>query len=140
VRTVNCRDRANRKQPVLQAGFSLLEMVVALVILSLSLAVLYQAAAGATRNVRSTEHYAYAILIAESLLAEHPVVGPGGVSGGGEVDDFHWVLRSEALGDAEGDSAQIQLHRLMVEVAWPDGVDQRRVGLQTVVPQTLADE
>ena len=34
-------------------GFSLIEMLVARVVLSLSLSVLYQAAMGATRNVRS---------------------------------------------------------------------------------------
>jgi prepilin-type N-terminal cleavage/methylation domain-containing protein len=38
-------------------GFSLLEMVVAISILALSLAALYQAVSGATRNVRTDERY-----------------------------------------------------------------------------------
>ena len=40
------------------AGFSLLEMVVAVAILALALGTLYQAASAATRNVRSDETYA----------------------------------------------------------------------------------
>src|SRR5690606_40398158 len=56
------------------AGFSLIEALVAMVILALSLGALYQAAAGATRNVRVDERYTYAVQIAQSLLAEHPFV------------------------------------------------------------------
>ena len=48
-------------------GFSLLEMVVAIAILALALAALYQAAGGATRNVRSDEKYAYGVELARSL-------------------------------------------------------------------------
>ena len=51
------------------AGFSLLEVLVAITILALALAVLYQAASGATRNVRSDEKYAYGVELARSLLA-----------------------------------------------------------------------
>ncbi|HAN69406.1 MAG TPA: general secretion pathway protein GspI, partial [Halieaceae bacterium] len=43
-----------------EGGFSLIEMIVAIVILALSLGMLYQAAAGATRNVRIDERYSYA--------------------------------------------------------------------------------
>ena len=52
-------------------GFSLIEMLVALVILALSLSVLYQAAMGATRNVRVASEYTDAVMLAESMLAEH---------------------------------------------------------------------
>ena len=43
------------------SGFSLLETLVALVILSLALGALYQAAAGATRNIRVAEQYTRAV-------------------------------------------------------------------------------
>lgn len=123
-----------------QRGFSLLEMIVALVILSLSLTVLYQATAGATRNVRSDERYSYAVLIAESLLAEHPVAAPGGVNRSGEVDDFQWGLRSQALPDnEEGNTVPVALHHLTAEVSWWDGGVQRRVNLETVVPEAVGE-
>ena len=46
-------------------GFSLIEMMVAMVILSLSLGVLYQAVSGATRNVGVAGEYLEATMLAE---------------------------------------------------------------------------
>src|SRR5690606_16032472 len=64
-------------------GFSLIEMLVAMVILGLTLGVLYQASAGATRNVRLDVRYTYAVQIAQSLLADYPRMPPGGVNRSG---------------------------------------------------------
>ena len=61
-------------------GFSLLEMLVAISILALALGALYQAAAGATRNVRIDEKYAYSVELARSLLAEHARVPAAGAA------------------------------------------------------------
>ncbi|MBL6699470.1 MAG: type II secretion system protein, partial [Luminiphilus sp.] len=71
------RDVANK-------GFSLIEMLVALVVLSLSLGVLYQAAAGATRNVRVAAEYTEAVMLAESKLAEHSYITEESYSASGE--------------------------------------------------------
>ena len=49
-------------------------MLVALVVLSLSLGVLYQAAMGATRNVRVATEYTGAVMLAESVLTEYSYV------------------------------------------------------------------
>lgn len=112
-------------------GFTLIEMLVAMVILSLSLGILYQAAGGATRNVRIDERYTYAVQIAQSLLADNSQVPPGGVGGSGESGDFRWRLDSELLPD---DSATgIELYRLEAVVTWgePGG---RELVLNTIVP------
>lgn len=121
-----------------QKGFSLLEMIVALVILSLSLGMLYQATAGATRNVRVDERYSYAMLLAQSLLAEYPEVAPGGIGENGEVEDYRWQVASELLPD-EDDNVPMPLHRLVAEVAWDDGASTRDVRLVTVVPEALSN-
>ena len=52
--------------PRRQRGFSLVEMLAALVILGLALGALYQAASGATRNARVSAEYAIATTLAES--------------------------------------------------------------------------
>lgn len=118
-----------------QAGFSLLEMVVTMAILGLALGALYQAASGATRNVRSDQRYAYAVELARSLVAEHAVVPRSGLDVAGETSGgFRWsavatpVRRSRTSGLDEG-----QLQRLRVIVAWPDGTRQRQVELNSVV-------
>lgn len=123
------------------AGFSLIEMLVALVILALSLGALYQAAAGATRNVRIDERYTYAVQIAQSLLAEYPFVKPEGVSASGVMGDLRWQLRSEPYteglptGAAGSDpDAGLTLHRLEATVRWA-GSEAREVSLVTLVPE-----
>lgn len=117
-------------------GFTLIEMLVAMVILSLSLGVLYQAAAGATRNVRVDEQYSYAIQIAQSLLAEYPLLPPGGITRSGVNGDFDWRLHSENISSgsrsSDLDAAEIRLHQLDVVVSWEPG--SRQVKLSTVVP------
>lgn len=117
------------------AGFTLIEMLVAMVILSLSLGVLYQAAAGATRNVRVDERYSYAVQIAQSLLDEHTVVAPGGVSRSGVNGDFRWSLYSENIpaGSNSPEAPDIRLHRLDAVVSWGEP-NPRDVRLSTVVP------
>jgi general secretion pathway protein I len=123
------------------AGFSLIEALVAMVILALSLGALYQAAAGATRNVRVDERYTYAVQIAQSLLAEHPFVQPDGISVSGEMGDFQWRLSSSvyaagvqaAAPGVEAATLPV-LHQLVALVRW-EGVDGREVSLTTLVPE-----
>jgi general secretion pathway protein I len=128
----------NRVRGRSQRGFSLIEMIVAMVILSLSLGMLYQAAAGATRNVRVDERYSYAVLLAQSLLAEHSVLAGAGVSAGGEIEDYRWRLSSTLLPGAEG-TGQIALHQLTAAIEWRDGDNSRQVVLVTVVPEAVPD-
>lgn len=118
-----------------QAGFSLIEMIVALVILSLSLGMLYQATAGATRNVRVDERYSYATLLAQSLLAQHATVPEGGLRTGGTVDDYRWQLTTIAISSPDN-LPLVALHQLDVDVSWDDGGRSRTVTLTTIVPQT----
>lgn len=121
-----------------QDGFSLIEMIVAMLILSVSLGMLYQATAGATRNVRIDERYGYATLMAQSLLAEYPWLPAGGVGRSGEVEDFRWQLISEPYTEAQTPEG-ISLYRLEARVAWDAGNEPRQVVLVTVVP-VLPDE
>ena len=69
-------------------GFSLIEMLVALVVLSLSLGALYQAAMGATRNVRVAAEYVDAVMLAESMLADHSYVVAENYAASGSFDSL----------------------------------------------------
>ncbi|MEM8492971.1 MAG: prepilin-type N-terminal cleavage/methylation domain-containing protein [Pseudomonadota bacterium] len=116
-------------------GFSLLELLVAITILGLALGALYQAVAGATRNIRADERYAYAVELARSLVADNSIVPLSGVSKAGETaGGFSWSVDSVPL-PAQSDSGLIpgQLQTLTVTVSWLDGRGSRGVTLDSVV-------
>lgn len=102
------------------AGFSLLEMVVAMAILAMSLGVLYQAVSGATRNVGTDEKYAYGVELARSLLASNSQVPRSGLSIKGETQgDFSWAVRTSTI-DLPRALAPGALQAIAVTVSWPD--------------------
>ena len=127
------RDVANK-------GFSLIEMLVALVVLSLSLGVLYQAAAGATRNVRVAAEYTEAVMLAESKLVEHSYITEEGYSASGEFGEYSWSVSSwPAVYENVTSPDQMPLlprplQYLEVIVSWAGGSDTRSLDLLTVVP------
>lgn len=124
------RQSANGKS----AGFSLLEMVVAMSILALALVALYQAASGATRNVRTDERYAYAVELARSLLADNAMVPLSGANGQGETAaGFQWRVATRPLELQRTPLPMGSLHRIEVGVSWVDGRKQREVVLHSVV-------
>ncbi len=113
-------------------GFSLIEMLVAMTIMAMSLGALYEATAGATRNVRVDEKYSYAYLLAESLLAEYAVVDIGGMNEQGETaGGFQWqVAATPVEGELPTALKEGSLQAIQVTVAWGEG---RRVRLDSVV-------
>lgn len=118
------------------AGFSLLEMLVAVAVLGLTLGALYQAVGGATRNVRIDEKYSYAIVLAESLLANYAVVPSVGLKENGETEGgFQWSVVASGIPIAElpeslKDGA---LQNIGVRVFWVDGSNTREFTLNSVV-------
>ena len=116
-------------------GFSLLEMVVAMAVLSLCLGVLYQATGGATRNVRTDERYAYAVELARSLLAGNSSVPPEGLSVRGETPGgFRWRAAASPVPRGGATQPPGSLHNIEVAVSWRDGSRDRSVVLHSVVP------
>lgn len=123
-----------------QAGFSLLEMLVAISILALALGSLYQAASGATRNVRTSERYAYGVELARSLLADNAMVSQQGVNTAGETaGGYQWRVQSQPRERQRGGVSQAQLHDLEVGVAWFDGSKRREIVLNSVVEAYARD-
>lgn len=116
------------------AGFSLLEMMVAITILSLSLGVMYQAVSGATRNVRADEKYAFGVELARSLLAENAKVSRAGISKRGETaGGYRWSVLSTPIESPSNKLKQGSLQDIEVTVAWNDGPKVREYMLGSVV-------
>jgi general secretion pathway protein I len=115
------------------AGFSLLEMVVAMMILALALGALYQGASGATRNVRNDEKYAYGVELARSLLSDNAMVPVTGVNSAGETSSgFRWAVNTRPLDIGRDAATRNLLHEIEVRVNWVDSQRQREVVLNSV--------
>ncbi|MEK9585145.1 MAG: type II secretion system protein [Halieaceae bacterium] len=120
-------------------GFSLLEMLVALVILSLSLGSLYQSATAAIRNVSVADQYSRATMLAESMLASASDLNTEKASVSGTFDIYRWQTTAWPAENplAPGNEAPFQgaaLQYVRVTVTWPGGQSDRKVSLLTVVP------
>ena len=121
-------------------GFSLIEMLVALVVLSLSLSVLYQAAMGATRNVRVAAEYTDAVMLAESMLAEHSYVTEENFALAGRYAQYDWRVSTWPALVEDGLDPELRavtpraLQYLEVVVSWPGRRAPRNLNLLTVVP------
>jgi general secretion pathway protein I len=116
-----------------EAGFTLLETLVALVILSFALTALYNSTGTSARAIRASGAHMEARLLAETMLAEVASLRapkPGTTSG--SYKQFRWHTNiAPAVGDwvpPTKDTPFVPYH-VTVTVEWPVG---RRFVLQTV--------
>jgi len=124
------------------AGFSLLEMMVAMVVMSIALGVLYQALSGATRNASVAAQYVEANMLAESLLNDYSRAAESEWADAGLIGEFSWVVETLAapLPDNGGvaaqadDPSQNSLRTLRVSVSWGEQGRERVLQLMTVIP------
>ena len=111
-------------------GFSLLEVLVAFVILALVGTALFRLFSGALNNASAADDYSRAVLVAESVLAEAASARPLRESTQqGTVDDgrIEWTTRIAPYAppgvnpDTErgSDSLPLRLYRVSAEVAFP---------------------
>ena len=123
-----------------QKGFSLIEVMVAMIIMSLSLTVLYNAVVTSTNNTRVADEYLRAVMLAESVLAANRLVTEPNLSLSDSYDKYDWELRiwpvHEEQDSARSEAGEVlpELHFLSVVVFWPSGEKRRSFDLLSIVP------
>ena len=117
-------------------GFTLLEVIIAFVILALILGATFSTFSTGLRQAALTGHYAGAVVRAESKLAllEHTEPPAVGVSTG--RFDQHYTWRSEITPATEGDAeapeeGPYRLYNIALTVFWGEGADVREVTLRS---------
>lgn len=119
-----------------EQGFSLLEVLVAFAILSISLGVLLQTFATGLRNAGAAEEYTQATLYAESILTAIGREAPlqVGHHAGPINDRFSWRSAISAYTEGLPDPEKIRarVYRVEVEVYWGEPTRTRTVKLETL--------
>ena len=130
--------RSSRRQfGARQSGYTLIEVLVAFMILALALTVLLRIFSGGLRNVSVSSDYATATLIAESRLAAAGIDIPlrPGETSGTEGERFEWTVNVQDYQPWPGYRSAargVDAYRVTVTVEWPNGNNTRSVGLSTV--------
>ena len=123
--------------PQAQRGFSLLELLVAFVIMAMSLAVLYRASGGTVTTALAVERQGQAAVLASSLLNSHDVVPAEGLQASGQRAGMAWTLRSAPYAGNPAEPGAVLLHQVWVRLTWDDGGREGVLELTTLRPQRL---
>lgn len=117
-------------------GFSLLEVLVAFVILALVLAVLMRIFSGGLRNIGAAEGYSQAVAIAESKLAAIGVDAPLAEGTSADKENaYSWqiTVQREEAGTPTLEGVQpVELYRIEVAVTWGEAPAARSVRFVTL--------
>jgi general secretion pathway protein I len=136
----------NRHRPHERAharGFSLLEVLVAFLVLSLVATALFRLFSGALTNAGAAEDYSRAIMLAESRIAEAAAgqLREGTQSGAADDDRMRWTVRianytaPDVSADVERgtDAIAMRMYRISADVTFAGiGANPRTVSLSTI--------
>ncbi|MGC8698282.1 MAG: type IV pilus modification PilV family protein [Halothiobacillus sp.] len=122
------------KFPKRQRGFSLLEILVAFVILAFAMTAIYESAGGSVKATIADERYSYGLLLAQSVLNNYQGVPPGGVEKSGHLENgFDWRITATPRPIDASQPVAWPLYDVQVDVTW--GAPQKRVTLVSVLPE-----
>lgn len=118
-------------------GMTLIEVLVAFVVLSVTLAVILQIFTGGMRNARLADSYSRAVFLAESRLAAVGVERPlaQGEDGGQVGQDLQWRVSVMPVDDAGASDRQllpVRLYEVRVRVGWVEDGRDRQIALNTL--------
>lgn len=121
-----------------EAGFALLEVIVAAAIAALALVALFQAGSAGLLSVNNATRVEAAVDRAQSrlaLFADTDTIAPG-ESQGEDGDGYHWrvtahPIAAQPAGGPDRAGAPLGLYHIAVTISWGAGRHQRSVVLET---------
>lgn len=118
-------------------GMTLIEVLVAFVILSLAMGVIMQIFFGGMRNARLAESYSRAVFLAESRLAAVGIEQPlaAGESSGQLGADLRWRVTVTPYDDGGAADRLLmtqRLYQVLVTVDWSEEGRQRQIALNSL--------
>ena len=119
------------------SGYTLIEVLVAFMILALALTVLLRIFSSGLRNVSLSSDYAHAVLVAESQLATAGITSmlQPGETHGNDGGKFSWtrvVTTYTPFDDYYQSGAQVPAYYITVTVEWPHAGRTRQVNLSSI--------
>jgi general secretion pathway protein I len=126
-----------------QAGFTLLEATVALIIAALAIAALFQGAGIGVKAAASSARYEQALVRAKSHLETTAYSGrlTAGTFQGDDGGGYHWLvrvapiqtatIRPSGLAGSRAASQPLVLYSVSAAITWNDGGRRRQVVLAT---------
>lgn len=118
-------------------GMTLIEVLVAFIVLSVTMAVIMQIFSGGMRNARLAESYSRAVFLAESKMAavglERPLMS--GEDSGQVGGEMQWRVSITPAEDDASTNAQlmsIRLYQVRVRASWGDDGRERQVELTSL--------
>ena len=118
-------------------AYTLIEVLVAMMILALSLTVIFRIFSGGLRNIGVASDYARAVMVAESVLAatgRTERLQPGEINGS-LFDRYRWVRTISPYrpdGELSYDNSPVNAYRVSVVVEWPATGSPRSLDLSTL--------
>ncbi|HUC69305.1 MAG TPA: prepilin-type N-terminal cleavage/methylation domain-containing protein [Stellaceae bacterium] len=113
-----------------EAGFTLIEILVAFAIAIIALAALYQLFGIGTQTVTAADRLEAAIVLARSALNAGAVVADGEQAQ--QIGPYQRRVLVQARPDLARSGAPAGLSEIEVEVSWHEGRRQRRISLSTL--------
>ena len=129
----NCR--IGKTQSRTTSGFALIEILVAVSVLSISLVVILQLFSGGLKSRKLSEQYARGVFHAREKMAEI-LIDPGlseGETEGQFEDEYQWqAVVTQLVSDENEEKTPVDLLNVELRITWRDGEKEKSFSIDTL--------